>query len=654
MVRMKLAALRHGSSGSRTVGAVLGIVLALGTVWVGVLAPAPAVAGLVAAILGVWTVGWLVGPSGVGGGDETLKPEYFALLPLPRRTVAVGLLCASFVGVTVPVTVVALLSLLTLALRYGALPVLVAVVAIPLQLLVIVLASKVLTALWGAALRTRIGIEITAIQSAAILATGFSVYMLYQAASHHADVASAMWNEGLPTGVTRVALLLPSGWGVAAVNAAGEGRWLVVLGALVGLAVFSVLLLAAWSALIQRRVTRPTTGDSRGARRRSWHLQRLMPSTPVGAVVGRELRSWSQDPRRALELRTALWTGLLVCVLGLAVGLTFMIPLAGLITLALAALMSLNTYAQDGSALWQTLLVPDAARGDVRGRQLGWLIVFVPIALAVSVGGILLTGQSWAWPWVAAAAPALVGGGAGLSVLFAVTWPAPGADPHRHGGNPLDSGSVVAQFNVMFPLMLFVAAPPTAVTALGYLTDNPTLMWSGTAVGVAFGTLLAWGLGRVAHRRLQRRGPELLSTLRWGASPEPDASQPGEEGGGTVTFGVVARAQHNLETLSSARGAALSALGLTFWLPLYQGVVSLVGVLVGTDNPSWHLPLYLPAPLQIPGSVGMLLLGVLMIVAMGRIVLRPVRTQPEVDGVTLAASATESDVPDEVVDATNR
>lgn len=653
MVRMKLAALRHGSSGSRAFGAVLGIVLALGTVWIGVLAPDPAAVGLVAAILGIWALAWIVGPSGVGGGDETLKPEYFALLPLPRRTVAVGLLCASFVGVTVPVTLVAMLSLLTLALRFGALPALVAVVAIPLQLVAIVLASKVLTALWGAALRTRIGIEITAIQSAAILATGFSIYMLYQAASQHADVASAVWNEGPPTEITQLALLLPSGWGVAAVDAAGEGRWLVVLAALAGLAAFSALLLTVWSALIQRRVARPTTGASRGGSQRTRQLQRLLPSTPVGAVVGRELRSWSQDPRRALELRTALWTGLLVCVLGLAVGLTFMIPLAGLIALALAALMSLNIYAQDGSALWQTLLVPDAARGDVRGRQLGWLIVFVPIALAVSVGGILLTGQSWAWPWVTAAAPALIGGGAGLSVLFAVAWPSPGPEPHRHGGNPLDSGVVVAQFNVMFPLMLFVAAPPTAVTALGYLTDNPTLMWSGTAVGVALGTLLGWGLGRIAHRRLRSRGPELLSTLRWGTSPEPEAAQPGNSEG-VAAFGVVARAQRNLETLSSAHGAALSVLGLTFWLPLYQGGVSLVGVLVGTDNPSWHLPLYLPEALQIPGSVGMLLLGALMIVAMGRIVLGPVRSEPEVDDVSLPAGATTPETPSETVDSAQR
>ncbi|GHC96474.1 hypothetical protein GCM10007079_49190 [Nocardiopsis terrae] len=641
MVQMKLSVLRHGSSNRRTLGGVIGLALALATIAISVFAPIEVAPSLLAAVVGVWVLGWIVGPSGAGGGDESLKPEYFALEPIQPRTVAVGLLAASFVGVTVPVTLAAFLSLLTLGIRFGFLAALVALIAVPLQVVFAVLASRLVMALTGAALRTRIGVEITAVQYAAVLATGFSVYMLYQAASQHGDVLGQIWAQGLPAPYGTLVLALPSGWGAAAVQAAGQGGWAVALGAVAGLAVVNVLLLLGWSALIHQRVTRPTTRPSRGGRRVSGLIVGALPSTPLGAVVGRELRTWGSDPRRALELRIALWTGVLICALGLLVGLTFMIPLSGLITIALAALMSLNIYALDGSALWQTLLTPGAERSDVRGRQIAWLVVFVPPAVLVSLGGMVLTGQSWALPWVSAALPALVGGGAGLIVLFAVAWPAPGPEPHRHGGNPLDSGDVVAQFNVMFPLMIVTAVPPTIVTAAGYFLEIPALMWSGTAVGVLWGLLLGWGLGRVAYRRLEKRGPELLGTLRWGASAGADGEEESEdeqEDKPEAEWAFVTRIERNVESMSSGRGAVLAVLGCTFWLPIYQGAASLFRSLGGAGQPGWHLPLYLPGAWQVPGSLVMLAAGVFMVYLIGRILLGPApaagsgESTPETDG----------------------
>ncbi|QRN81204.1 MAG: hypothetical protein JK586_07065, partial [Nocardiopsis sp. BM-2018] len=488
-----------------------------------------------------------------------------------------------------------------------------------------------------------IGVEISAVQSAAVLAAGFSVFMVYQAVSQYTDVFALLWNEGVAAPYSTVALALPSGWGVFAVRAAGEGSPLLALGALLGLLVLALLLLAVWGVFVRRRVSSPTTGPARGGRGVTRLLQRFLPSGPMGAVITRELRTWGKDPRRALELRVALWTGVLVCAMGLLVGMTFMIPLAGLIMVAMAALMSLNVYALDGSALWQTLLTPGAERRDVRGRQITWLLVFVPISVLVSVGGILFTGQDWAWPWVAAVLPALIGAGAGLSVLFALMWPAPGPEPHRHGGSPLASGDSSGQFTVLFPLLLVCAAPPAALTALGVFTGNQNLVWAAIALGVAEGLLLGWGLGRVAYRRLEKRGPELLNTLRWGWDATAGRSVEqvaGESSGNHADAGsenaeewaLFTRLEHNLDTLSGRAGAALTVLGLTFWLPLYQGAASLIGVLAGTEHPSWHLPLHLPGPLQLPAAVGMLLLGAVMVGAMLRILFRPVPEPETVPG----------------------
>lgn len=634
MVQMKIAILRHGSGTRRTVGGLIGLALAIATVIVSVFAPLPAVSSLLAALMAVWAVGWILGPSGVGGGDQSLRPEYFALEPVPLRKVTVGLLASSFVGVTAPVTALAFLSLFTLAIRFGFFAALVALLAVPAQLVFVVLASRVVTALSGAALRTRIGVEVTAIQNAAVLAAGFSIYMLYQAVSQYTDVFALLWNQGIPAPYDTVLFALPTGWGVLAVQAAGDGNALLALGPLLGLAVLVALLLAAWTGLIRKRVTSPTTSPDRGGRGVTGMVQRFLPSGPTGAVIGRELRTWGQDPRRALELRTALWTGVLVCALGLLVGLTFMLPLAGLITIALAALMSLNVYALDGTALWQTILSPGAERRDVRGRQIAWLVVFVPLAALVSVGGIVFTGQDWAWPWVTAILPALIGAGVGFSVLFAVAWPAPGPEPHRHGGNPLDSGDVVGQFNVMFPIMLVSAVPPAAVTAVGFFLENPGIMWAGTLVGLAEGALFGWGLGRIAYRRLEKRGPELLNTLRWGwdATAGDDTSEESGQGsreeGSEEEWALFSRVEKNLDTMSGGTGALMAVLGLTFWVPFYQGAMSIIGVLVGTEGRSWHLPLYLPQVWQIPASIGMILLGALMITAMLRLLFRTPREEP--------------------------
>ncbi|WP_431872980.1 hypothetical protein [Nocardiopsis eucommiae] len=630
MIRMRLAVLRHGSGTRRAVGGVIGLALALLTVLTAALAPPLAVTGLLSALMAAWFVGWVLGPSGAGGGDTSLRPEYFALETIPPRGIALGLLASSFVGVTVPVTAVASLSLLVLAVRWGVLAALVAVVAIPLQVVFLVLASRVVTALSGAALRTRIGVEVTAIRNAAVLAAGFSAYMLYQAVSQYTDVFALLWNRGVPAPYDTVLLALPSGWGVHAVTAAGRGDAPSALGALAALVLASTGLTACWASLLRQRMTSPTTAPARHGRGVTGRLGSLLPSGPVGAVMGRELRTWGRDPRRALELRTALWTGVLVCALGVLVGLTFMIPLAGLVVVALAALMSLNVYALDGTALWQTLLAPGAARHDVRGRQAAWLLVFVPVAVLLSVGGILFTGQHWAWPWVFAVLPALVGGGAGFSVLFAVLWPAPGPEPHRHGGDPLESGDVVGQFNVLFPVLLLSVVPPVAVTALGFFLDQPGLMWSGVAVGVLEGLLLGWGLGRVAHRRLERRGPELLGTLRWGRDTSARAAETGtdaeRDGDPSGTEGArrspLSRAGRNLDSLSSRAGAVVTALGLTFWLPLYQGSMSLVALASGVAERSWHLPLYVPGPWRLPAALSMLLLGALMVAVVARLLLR--------------------------------
>ncbi|HTJ38475.1 MAG TPA: hypothetical protein VL738_35020, partial [Dactylosporangium sp.] len=177
MVRMKAAMLRHAYRGQRAqttgTGAAIGAVLAAGTVYLAFLGP-----DLLAAGYAVWLLGWVLGPVFTGGGDETLRPEYFAPLGLPARRLAAGLLAGAFVGVAPLVSLGALIGLAVAGARLGAVNALVAVPAIGLQLAAFVLLSKVVVALVGLALRTRAGAIAAGLLNGAIVAGLGQIWVL--------------------------------------------------------------------------------------------------------------------------------------------------------------------------------------------------------------------------------------------------------------------------------------------------------------------------------------------------------------------------------------------------------------------------------------------------------------------------------------------
>src|SRR5690606_3526253 len=71
-------------------------------------------AELLAAGYAVWLLGWLLGPIFTGGGDETVRPEFFTPLGLPPRRLAAGLLTAAFVGAGPALSLLALGGLVVL------------------------------------------------------------------------------------------------------------------------------------------------------------------------------------------------------------------------------------------------------------------------------------------------------------------------------------------------------------------------------------------------------------------------------------------------------------------------------------------------------------------------------------------------------------
>jgi hypothetical protein len=155
---MKLTALRRSMSGARAasliIGALFGLAAAIGTVLLGLLAlPQAAATPFYAVLCLLWTLGWLIGPM-LTGGDAILRPEYFTLFPLRPRRLAAGLLGAAFAGITPVITAIAFCLLLIYGVQLGVAAALVAVPAIALQLMLVIVLSKLAAQALGSAMRS--------------------------------------------------------------------------------------------------------------------------------------------------------------------------------------------------------------------------------------------------------------------------------------------------------------------------------------------------------------------------------------------------------------------------------------------------------------------------------------------------------------------
>ena len=154
-MRLKLRIIGNGMRGRpvRIVLFVFGMVAGLGMAAAGFLAfVASGVVdndtGLViAAYVGsALVLGWLLLPLLFFGVDETLDPARFALFPLPRRTLATGMLAASCVGTPALATMLALLGLVVAgALRAGVAGAVVGLAGAVLGALLCVVVSRAVT-----------------------------------------------------------------------------------------------------------------------------------------------------------------------------------------------------------------------------------------------------------------------------------------------------------------------------------------------------------------------------------------------------------------------------------------------------------------------------------------------------------------------------
>ncbi|MET9486067.1 hypothetical protein [Nocardia sp. NPDC006630] len=464
---------------------------------------------IAAALFGAWTLGWICGPILTGSSDETLQPEQFRLLPLTDRQLAYGLAAAAFAGPAAVINLVAFAGLIILAAPHGIAPALVAIVGVVLQLIFVVLLSRVVMAWLGAAMRSRRGKDLGVLLAALLGLAYYPINLLVSNLGPTLEKASS----GFATPLRAV----PSGWAPAAVEAAARGDVLWTVLPLLGLAALSLVLWQGWAVLLHRRLTLPPVSAGQVLDGENGLLERFIPATPVGAVVTKELRTWWRDSRRRASLLPLLLIGFALPVfLAIKNGNTGTIPFAGAFVVWLATMGGTNLYGFDGTAIWQTIVTPGAARADVRGRAIAWAMLVAPVALLATLilPGIL--GQTRLYPWALSTLPVLLGVGIGavvfLSAYAAFSLPPQRGNPFSGSGNP-GCAKLLMQLSVGLGQLL-ISVPVLVILGVGTALDNPWVQWLALPLGLVLGGLAASIGIRLATTRLESKGPEILVAVK--------------------------------------------------------------------------------------------------------------------------------------------
>lgn len=602
LARMKLAVLRHklhGKELSRFRQSILfGLTAVIATFWIVLQSyntPGQA-SDVMAIVFAMWAIGWIIGPILFSGEDRTLLPEHFRSLPLTSQGLATGLLGASFVSVPALVSLLAFASVVAYAAPLGVVPIMVAVAAILLQVLLVILASRAAVSLLREYTQSHLAAFVGSLVTgalAAFLVTGWALFV----------TAENVLANGFSNTVSAVLHVLPTGWGVVAIDAASQGQWLLSIGALLGLGGLVALLRLVWARLLVRRLTTKRTQEHVLRASTSWRS-----SSAVGAVLRKEFLTWRRDYTRASFMYFALFYSLFVCLYPAANGAFYLLPFIGILFVISAVGSTANLYGADGSALWQLLVTPNAARSDIRGRQWAWLIVVAPIAVLASIVPVVLTGYYWVLPITLSLVVVGLGAGAGLLVMNSVYNLEPMTDPHKRGDDAFEHSISWWQFVSLLLALVILAAPTASFIAWGIFSENSWLQWMALPVAALTGVFYFWLLGRLSARRLEKRGPELLQTMLRSSVSEEVVEE---------TKSKFDKVYDSLPWHTKAVMVLCMIVAPIALLP--QGVMPLIFKLSGEQEKVWFLALYMPEQLQWPVIAAMFALGIVALALLLRI-----------------------------------
>lgn len=536
----------------------LAMVLA-GAVGLGLKADADVIMLVLGALGALLVAGWAVVPLLITGLDSTLDPRAMAAWAAPSRGLALGLLAAGAVGIPGCITAaVCLIPVLTWLLAGQLAAALLALLCAPAALATCVLLSRIIVTAAGIS-SSRRGRETTAIIAfvAFMVCTQLPNLIPRLLGDDPTDILQPLGT------LARVMDLSPFGWAFAAPGVMATGSVPAALALAIGAWILPVILLPLWQRVVNKAMTSPGTSHTRtrayaadGAGSDVQHrglpdvlpwarrLSAALPA-PAAAVAARSLRYWRTDPRYLVQFVSVLILPV-VLVLGPALNssrfvvyvngqqvetsfalghaptaLLFMAP-------ALAVFMGWALHddlGMDSTALWSHLSAGISGAHDRLGRVVGAAVWQAPVMLVVDVFMVVWTGRWEALPAVTGACLALYGSALAWSCLASVLLPyetlAPGDSPMRSRTSGTAFLAALIQMAAIL-LLLAVCSPVLGAAIYGVVQAAPVWEWTALVAGIVWCSLLLWGGVVIGGRALDRRGPQVLATIRtWPGHAQP-------------------------------------------------------------------------------------------------------------------------------------
>ena len=242
LTRLRFTIWRRTPNAMRGLGITIGALIALGTLGVagGEWSSPNATGVLLALAFAAWLAGWVMGPIQTGGNDF-LRPEWFALLPIRARHLTTAMLAAGVVSAGPAITLIASAGLVLYGAQHGIAAAVIGVPAMVAQVLLMMTTSKLAAETLGASAKSRIMLEVTAAQYGLFVAAMFVGWFVLPQFLEVAGAIGAEPGDVLPPAARTLIMLLPSGWGVVAVESAGDGNWPLTAAALGGLSLLTLL-----------------------------------------------------------------------------------------------------------------------------------------------------------------------------------------------------------------------------------------------------------------------------------------------------------------------------------------------------------------------------------------------------------------------------
>jgi ABC-2 type transport system permease protein len=475
---------------------------------------------LTTVIFTAFAFGWLIVPLLTFGLDGTLDPATLALYPLRTRPLAVGLLAASATGAWPLANVLGLLGV-TVGLARGALGVLVAVLAVLLQVaFCIVLARCVTTGLAGV-LRSRRGKDF-----AALLV--IPIFALYEG---FIQIVPKLTAEGRLTassfaGVDSWLRWLPSGLAAHAIQDASDGHLGTALARLALLAGIIVVLGWLWiRSLARALVTADTSTQSAAVHgpggRSGWvgRGETALPFARFGLTGTVAARFWLYQRREPVSF---IYWGMTAVIMAVASVSTVRTPqylvallISGFFGGAFVGIFHLNSIGMSGPGFGldaMALSGRPAMRAWFAGLNIVLAAIAVPLLAAVSFGLAAVAGHPL--DGFLGLAVDLAGIGAGLCIasIFSVSVAYPA---EKRAGTPMpraadghNGQAVAGAFAALFGVGLAVL--PVIVAAVLTEADSAAVRLPVLVLFAAvWGLALAWAGVEGAASMAEQKLPEL-------------------------------------------------------------------------------------------------------------------------------------------------